>query len=386
MSKRILVTSTDLMMVQFLIPHVINLSENGFEVEIACSDVGGRMDEVRQKLEGYVSAIHTVRLVRSPASPSNFKGYGDMKKVIDAGNYDMIWTNEPVMGVVTRLAARRARKRGTKVLYMVHGFHFYKGAPKLSWMIWCPIEMFMSRFNDVLVTINWEDYAWAKKNSHTAVVEHIDGIGVDFSDRAPAVSRTEKRKQLGIAENEICILSVGELQKRKNHECIIRAVAKLNNPHVKYYICGKGELLDFLENLAYSLNIAKQVVFLGYRKDTPEIMNAADIYAHPSLREGLGLASLEAMASGLPLVTSNIQGLPDYVENGVTGFMCDPRDIDQYAEYLHMLIENKDLREYIGTNNLQHVKKYAIGQIKPAVLNIIESTICLTNEKAEMEK
>ena len=114
-NKRLLVTSTDLMMVQFLIPHVINLSQNGFDVEIACSEVGGRLDEVKKKLDGYVKAVHTVRLVRSPASTTNFKGYGDMKKVIDQGNYDLIWTNEPVMGVVTRLAAKNARKNGKHI-------------------------------------------------------------------------------------------------------------------------------------------------------------------------------------------------------------------------------------------------------------------------------
>ena len=134
MNKRLLITSTDLMMVQFLIPHVIHLSQNGFDVEIACSDVGDRMDEVREKLKDSVKAIHVVRLVRSPASPTNLKGYGDMRKVIENGNYDIIWTNEPVMGVVTRLAARDARKRGTKVRYMVHGFLFYKGAPKPYWL------------------------------------------------------------------------------------------------------------------------------------------------------------------------------------------------------------------------------------------------------------
>ena len=109
MGKRILITSTDLMMIQFLAPHVQNLAEHGYKVEIACSDVGGRMDEVRDRLKDWTGAIHTVRLVRSPASLTNLKGYRDMKKVIDAGNYDIIWTNEPVMGVVTRLAARKAR-------------------------------------------------------------------------------------------------------------------------------------------------------------------------------------------------------------------------------------------------------------------------------------
>ena len=110
MTKCILITSTDLMMVQFLVPHVINLSENGFHVEIACSNVGGRVEEIRNKLKNYVKKIHIVRLKRSPLAPVNFAGYHDMKRIINTGHYDLIWTNEPVMGVVTRLAARSARK------------------------------------------------------------------------------------------------------------------------------------------------------------------------------------------------------------------------------------------------------------------------------------
>ena len=136
MGKKILITSTDLMMVQFLLPHVINLSQKGYKVEIACSTVGGRINEIREKLNGYVNAIHIVRLVRSPLNSVNIKGYFDMKKVINNGNYDIIWTNEPVMGVTVRLAAKNARKKGTKVMYMVHACHFYKGAPLLNWIIY----------------------------------------------------------------------------------------------------------------------------------------------------------------------------------------------------------------------------------------------------------
>ena len=156
MNKRILITSTELMMIQFLVPHVIHLSENGYKVDIACSDVGGRIDEVREKLKGYVKNIHVVRLERSPVSPKNLLGYQDMKKVINQEEYDIIWTNEPVMGVVTRLAARKARKKGTKVLYMVHGFHFYKGAPRKYWLMFYPIEKIASHLCDGIITINKE--------------------------------------------------------------------------------------------------------------------------------------------------------------------------------------------------------------------------------------
>lgn len=130
MAKRILITSTDLMMIQFLVPHAINLSENGYDVEIACSNVGDRIKEIHEKLKDYVEKIHIVRLKRSPIAPINYIGYRDMRDIIEPGKYDLVWTNEPVMGIVTRLAAIKARKNGAKVMYMTHGFHFYKGAPK----------------------------------------------------------------------------------------------------------------------------------------------------------------------------------------------------------------------------------------------------------------
>ena len=368
--KKLLITSTDMMMIQFLIPHVRYLSENGYAVEIACSVVGDRLEDVRKALEGVPCTIHTVRLERSPASPKNLLGYRDMKQLLKENRYDIIWTNEPVMGVVTRLAARKARKTGTKVVYMCHGFHFYKGASPVNWLIFYPVERFMSRFCDMIVTINHEDEARAK-TFHCPRVEHINGIGVDFSKRQCTISREEKRRELGVCDSDILVLSVGELQTRKNHEVILRAIAKLQNPNIKYFLCGKGVLQDHLEELAKTLGLQDQVRFLGYRKDVPEIMNAADIFAHPSKREGLGLACLEAMASGLPLVTSNIQGIPDYVENGVTGFLCDPKDVDMFADHLHSLIRDPALRKQIGEMNSAKSLKYAVESIQSAVIKII---------------
>ncbi len=372
--KRVLLTCTDLMTIQFMVPHIRYLAENGYSVDLACSVVGDRLQDVKAAV-GDVAVIHTLRLQRSPFSPSNLKGYGDLKKLLSENTYDIIWTNEPVMGVMTRFAARKARKTGTKVLYMAHGFHFFKGAPLTSWLMWAPTEIIMSNFNDILVTINWEDYNWAKKHTHTSVIKHIDGIGVDFSNREGVVSRDDKRAQLNIANDDILVLSVGELQKRKNHQAIIRAIAKLNNPNIKYAICGQGELEGYLKKLVSSLKLDEQVFFLGYRQDIPEIMSACDIFAHPSIREGLGLASLEAMASGLPLVTSNVQGVPDYVENGVTGYMCAPMDFDAYAENLNKLVTDKTLRKKIGTDNVDYVQKYRVEVIEPVIKSILDEAI-----------
>lgn len=370
MGKRMLITSTDLMMIQFLVPHVQNLAEHGYEVEIACSDVGGRMKEVYNKLRNSAKAIHTVRLVRSPLSLTNLKGYQDMKKVINSGHYDLIWTNEPVMGVATRLAARKTRKRRTKVLYMVHGFHFYKGAPRLNWMIYYPIERFVSRFCDEIVTINKEDYSRAKK-LHAPLVRYIHGIGIDMSRLHPPELRCDLRKELGISEDSFLLLSVGELLPRKNQQVIIRALGKLKMKDIHYILCGKGKKLDELIALTKANHIEKQVHFLGYRKDVADIYGQTDLLALPSRREGLGLAGLEGMYCGLPLVSSNINGIRDYMENGKTGFMYDPDDVDGFADGILRMKEDPALRKACGQHNRKGVVPFCIENSKQEVLKLI---------------
>lgn len=382
--KKILLTCTDLMAIQFMVPHIRYLAENGFCIELACSIVGDRYDDLKNAV-GDIAKIHTVRLERNPFSLNNLNGYKDMKKVLSENTYDLIWTNEPVMGVMTRLAAREVRKNGTKVLYMAHGFHFCKGAPLMDWLMWAPIEYIMSYFNDVLVTINWEDYNWAKKHFKSPEVIHLDGIGVDLSRYNCSCSRVEKRSQLGISEDDILLLSVGELEKRKNHELIIKALAKQKNPDVKCVICGKGSLEKKLKNLVSSLGLENRVIFLGYRQDIPEIMLASDIYAHPSIREGLGIASLEAMASGLPLICSNTRGISDYIENGVNGFMCKPDDVDSFAHNLEKLASDKDLRKTISQQNLLKVQQYKIEIIKPALKELLDNYLPEQKETVKVD-
>lgn len=364
-------TSTDLMMVQFLVPHIIHLSENGYEVEIACSDVGGRMDEIRQMLSGYVKNIHVVRLVRSPIHPINVKGYQDMKKVIEGGNYDIIWTNEPVMGVATRLAVQQARKKGTKVLYMVHGFHFYDGAPKLNWLIYYPIEKLMASKTDMIVTVNREDYRRAQ-TMNVKKVEYIHGIGINTDRLTPSKEQNDIKKELGLAEDDFIVLSIGELNKNKNQKTIIKAMSLMNNDKVHYILCGKGEQLENLQKLTKELQLENQVHFLGYRKDVVDICSQADVYVMSSKREGLPVASLEAMYCGLPLVTSNIRGLVDVMEDGVTGYLCKPDDAQSFSIAIKKLKGNLEICAKMGIGNQDRVKVYCIEQTKQEVMELFQ--------------
>lgn len=370
--KKILITSTELMMIQFLVPHVKNLAENGFQVEIACSEVGGRMEEVRSALDGTVKAIHTLRLERSPVSPRNLLGYGDLKRLLKENRYDIIWTNEPVMGVVTRLAANRYRKSGTKVVYMCHGFHFYKGASKLNWLVYYPVEKFMSRFCDTIVTINREDEARAK-TFHAPNVAYIHGIGVNTDRLHNRNEQSDIRAELGLSKEDFLVLSVGELNENKNQQVIIRALAQLNDPEIHYLLCGKGDKREYLERLAKELGIGDRVHFLGYRKDVVDICYQCDVFAHASQREGLSVASLEAMYCGLPLVMSTVRGAEDYLTDGESGFLRDAMDADGFADGIRKLKEDTGLRQNCGQNNKEAVQAYTLESVQQEIISLLHA-------------
>lgn len=365
--KRLLITSTDLMMIQFLVPHVRYLSEHGFQVDIGCSEVGGRMEDVREAVAGFAGNVYPLRLERSPFSPANRRGYSDLRRLLKKEHYDIIWTNEPVMGVMTRLAARSSRKKGTKVVYMCHGFHFYQGAPLPSWLIYYPIERLMSRHCDAIVTINHEDEARAR-TFHCPRVAHIHGIGVDTERLRPQAERSDIRRELGLTPEDLLILSVGELNENKNHQVILRALAQLKDDHIHYVLCGRGDRLAHLQRLSRELDLEEHTHFLGYRKDVVDICAQADIFVHPSYREGLPLAVMEAMGSGLPVVCSRIRGNTDLIDDSTGGILCDAMDSAEFANAIQTLKSDPPLRRRCGQRNREAVKPFCLDSVKDEVL------------------
>ncbi len=354
--KRILVTSTDLMMQQFLLPHVQNLRKQGYSVEIACSDVGGKLAQVAAALPGI--PVHPVRLRRSPLWPGNVLGFFDLKRRISLGKYDVIWTNEPVMGVAIRLAAVGS---GAKVLYLCHGFHFYRGGSSLNWLLFYPIEYALSMLTDSLVTINREDAALAGK-MRAKRVAYIHGIGLDTARLENPKGKI--REELGLKCDDFLVLSVGELNENKDHATAIRAIVSLGDDRIHYALCGKGPLQKKLQRLAESLGIAEQVHFLGYRRDLAGIFAGADLFVHPSRREGLGLAALEAVYCGLPIVVSDIRGIRDFVPEDCR---VPAGDVSAFARAIRENLENpKPISREI-------TKQYRLESVKNELLELLES-------------
>lgn len=336
------------------------------ELHIACNfDYMEDTDEERTrayidkiKSEGVI--LHNIHFARSPFSSQNIDCYKQLKAIIDENHFDLIHVHTPTVSILTRLAARRARKEGTTVMYTCHGFHFHNAAPKKNWMMFYPMERMMSRFCDYIVTINKEDFNRAK-TFHAPNVRYIPGVGVNINRIHDCkIEKKAYKREIGVPEDCVLVLSIGEMIERKNHEVIVRALAKVQNPNVYYAICGKGPLREHLEQLANELGVGDRVRFLGFRKEIPELCNTADISAFPSRIEGLGLAGIEAMAAGVPLVSSNVHGILDYVIDGKTGYALNPEDVDGFAKAISKLADDENLRNDMASNCWNAVAPFEI--------------------------
>ncbi len=370
-SKKILITSTDVMMLQFLIPHAFYLKECGYTVEIACSDVEGHIDELREIVKDEIP-FRVVQLSRRPTNTKNFRGLSELKNIISNGNYDLIWTNEPVMSIMTRLASKLVRSKA-KVLYIAHGFHFFKGASIKNWMLYFPIEKLFSRLTDEIITINQEDFLFAEKHFKKPKIAKLPGIGINtakFNFSYSSEERAAKRAELGISDGERLIISVGELEARKNHETAIKAFCKCELPSTKMIICGIGSRREKIEQVIAECNMQDRVFLLGYRYDIKELCHSADAFLFVTYQEGLSVALMEAMSVGLPCVISKIRGNIDLIDEGM-GIFCNPHDVDCCADaikywYLNG-IDNKNFKEYnrskLQNFDFENVKKLMANEI-----------------------
>ena len=313
-----------------------------------------------EKIKSQGIILHNIDFARSPLKPQNLKAYRQLKNIINSNKFDLIHCHTPTASMLARLAARKSRKNGSTVMYTCHGFHFHNASPKINWLIYYPIERFLSLFCDYIVTINKEDFN-RSKTFYAKNVRYIPSVGVDISKiKQTVVNREEYKKSIGVPKGAVLILSIGELIERKNHQVIIKALAELKRNDIYYAICGKGPLLEDLKKLANELGIGDKVIFLGFRKDIPELCNTADISAFPSRIEGLGLAGVEAMAAGVPLVSSNVHGILDYVKDGVTGYACNPEDYKAFAKAIETLADNKELREKMKNSCIEATAPFEI--------------------------
>lgn len=376
--KKILMLATTAAMIeQFNKDNILILEEMGYEIHVAGNWLEGnpiskeRLEEFKDWLGVHHGKWFHITATRRPTDlKNNGKAFRAVVDLIKKYRYDFIHCHTPIGSVIGRLAAI---KTNTKVIYTAHGFHFFKGAPLKNWILYFPVEWLCSWMTDVLITINTEDYRRAKKHLHAKRTEYIPGVGVDVEKFADCnVDKREKCKELGISVSDFVIISVGELNLNKNHEIIIKAIAKLNNPHVKYIICGQGELAEYLTTIIKQNNLEKQVFLLGFRNDIKELLCIADLFAFPSRREGLSMSLMEAMACGLPIVCGDIRGNNDLVEEGRGGYLIAKNRIAQYADAIRNIMNGGSKRETMRKYSRTKIKSFSLEVVRIKMGQIYE--------------
>lgn len=351
----------------------------GHTVDIATNETVSPVDDCYKK---WGCKIYPLSCTRSPFNKGTLKAIKEIKQIVAENKYDIVHCHTPIAAMCTRLACKKFRKNGGKVYYTAHGFHFYKGAPLKNWLMFYPIEKICSYLTDTLITINQEDFNFAKKHLNAKTTEYVPGVGIDTAFFANTnVSKQEKRAELQIPEDAILLTSVGELNDNKNHQIILHAMSQLDNKNIYYVIAGVGENADKLLALAKELNLENNFKLLGYRKDIAEIYKVSDICCFPSIREGLPVAVMEAMASGLPIVSGNNRGSRDLCKNDANGFLCDPLNYEEFSTTINMIMSNKNLYSQISTTNKSTALQFDFSVINKKMFKLYSINQKFTSKK-----
>ena len=350
---------------KFHIPTIKAFVDKGWVVDVACAGE-----------EEIPYCHHHYRMVweRSPFTSKTLKGTKQLKKIIDKGRYDIVYCHTPVGGFATRLAARSARARGTKVIYCVHGLHFFKGAPLKNWLLYFPVEKYLAGLTDVIFTVNREDYRRASKRltrRGKPEVKLVPEVGVDFTRLAVSKSedreaiRRSYRQQLEIPETAAALIYVAELIPNKNQGMLIDALKQLREAGRDAYLIlpGPDHADGYYQQYAGEQGVSEYCRFLGWRNDIGELMIASDICTASSIREGFGINLVEAMYCGLPVVATNNRGHQMVVRNGETGYLVRQGDSAKMAERVDEILSDAALRERLSRINVDKYDCHSIADL-----------------------
>lgn len=356
-NKKVLVlATTDNMIWQFLIPHIQEMQKAGNVVECACNKSGFWFDELKEK---YGFTMHEIHSARNPVSPKNIKAYKELKKLVKQNGYNLIYCQQPVGGLFGRLLAKKFK---IPCIYTAHGFHFFKGAPLKNNLIFKPVEKYLAKYTDILITINEEDYQAAKKMKAKKVFK-IHGIGFDENKYEPLTQTKEEIKKEFNVENKFVVVTVAECIPRKNYDTMLNTIQKFKGENLHWFIVGTGKQKDEIQKRIQDMQMEDQITMLGYRKDINKILTMADCFFLPSLQEGLTLAIIEAMRFGLPVITSNVRGNRDLIEHEKGGFVFTYNDKIHFEQAIRRLMLNEKERVDFGKYNVKQSEKYILKNI-----------------------
>ena len=354
MKKILYVATVDSHIKNFHIPFLRMMQQEGWETHVATNG--------KEKIP-YCDHKHTICMERSPFKLNNLKAIKQMKELLKKEHFDIIHCHTPMGSVVTRIAAKEARKNGTRVIYTAHGFHFYTGAPLINWLLFYPVEKYLAKYTDTLITINKEDYNRAKKkfSKRCHDIQYVPGVGIDpkkFDFKMTAKEKHDLRASLGLKDDDFVMIFPARLDKNKNQGFLIKCMPELikENPKIHLLLPGQDELNGKYQEMAKKLNVDKKVHFLGNRDDIPKLLKISDMAVSSSKREGLPINLIEANINGLPLLVSNSRGNRDIAEKS-GGAILNKYRIDEFVLYVKRAVGGGIETKKLSSFNINIIKQ-----------------------------
>jgi glycosyltransferase involved in cell wall biosynthesis len=281
----------------------------------------------------------------------DLRGLARLYRFLRRERYLVVHTHTSKAGFVGRLAAWLAGV--SVILHTAHGFAFHERSPRVKRAFYCVLERLASRWCDRIVSVNEFHRRWALKLGICGP-HKIGAIPNGIARQSPNLpsSAVVLRRSLATSPADLIVLTTGRLAPEKGLEYLIEAASLLrcSRPAFRFVLAGDGPLRAQLEGLAESLGVSRRVEFLGYREDIPDLLAACDLVVLPSLREGLSIALLEAMAAGKPIVTTQIGSNMAVASQADMALLVPPGDPQVLCAAILRCGRDPALRSRLGTN------------------------------------
>lgn len=354
---------------KFHVPTIKKFVENNWQVDVACAG--------NEKIP-YITNRFYMSWKRNPISLSIFKEIKKLRKIIKNNTYDIIYCHTPTGGFATRVAVRKIKNRNFKVVYFAHGFHFYKKSPVLNWLLFYPVEKHLSKYTDLLITLNNEDYNNAKNwFSKTCKYYLSNSVGInlsDFSSENLQQEREKYRKEFGLENTELCLGYVAEIIKNKNQKMLLKVVKELikDGYNAKLILVGPDHSKGKFGKLIKRNLLNGTVITTGWRNDANKIISCFDYCVPSSKREGLGLNVVESMEKGIPIIATSNRGHKSIICDGVNGFLVGINNYKSMANKIIILESSNNLKKNIINNAKITSLKYEQSKVVSDLYKEIE--------------
>jgi len=338
---------------QFILQFIKQAEKDAYDMSVAVgSDGDGSLS--RALIEIGIPVFVLSALKRNLNPIYDIQAISQIKKLIQKLQPDTLMLGSSKAGFIGAWAARTCQPR-PKVIYRIGGWTFNDPWPAWKKATWRMLEKVSAGWKDIIIVNNAHDLAQAKalgiKPRQNIVLIHngLNPYKINF------LTREESRTQLVLPVSKKIVGVIANFYPAKGLEYLIEAAALIEREDVMWCIIGDGDGRSALKKLIDSLGLIEKVLLVGRKENAAQYLNAFDLFVLPSVKEGFPWAVLEAMAAKLPVIATNVGAVPEIIEDGVNGYVIEPRNSEQIAERVTTLLDNQSRAQEMGIQGHQRI-------------------------------